>query len=92
MRISSTLKREMYDGVTLGYRAPEWIDWEQAELDRWPHSMVKEYRDCLPDEEHHWESVLLNYFCTWTDFVEERGGTIDFVEFMMKWFTTEDIL
>jgi len=95
MRISSTLRREMYQGVTLGYRVPEWIDWEHAEKDRWPHSMLKEYRDlCIdpPNEEDHWESMLLNHFCTWTDFVEERGGTLDFVKFMLEWFTTEDIL
>ena len=95
MRLSSTLRREMYDGVTLGYRAPEWIDWEQAELDRWPHSMLKEYRECCiiePDAEYQWESSLLHNFANWTDFVEERGGTLDFVLFMMRWFTTEDIL
>jgi len=92
MRLSSTLKQEMCDGITLGYRIPEWLDWEQAERDRWPHSMLREYRDCLPNEEHHWEGILLSHVNAWAEFVEDRGGSIDFVEFMMKWFTTEDIL
>ena len=92
MRLSSTLKQEMCDGITLGYRVPEWLDWEQAERDRWPHSMLNEYRDSLPHEEHHWDAILLSHVNAWAEFVEDRGGTLDFIEFMMKWFTTEDIL
>ena len=77
MRLSSTLKQEMCDGITLGYRIPEWLDWEQAERDRWPHSMLREYRDyCIdpPNEEDHWEGVLLSHVNAWAEFVEDRGG------------------
>jgi hypothetical protein len=92
MRISNTLKREMYEGVTLGYRNPEWFNPDKS---HWPHSMLRQYKeDCIsnPDDEYRWENMLLGHLCEWTDLVEERGGTLDFVLFIMKWFTTEDIL
>jgi len=95
MRISSALKRAMYEGVTLGYRTPEWINHGKANDDYWPHSMVKDYREsCIiePDQVYSWENTLVGYFANWADLVEERGGTLDFVEFIMKWFTTEDML
>jgi len=95
MRMTNTLKREMFEGITLGYRTPEWLNHEKARNDYWPHSMIRDHKDwCIdrPEYEPDWENMLSGRIDNWALFVEERGGTIDFVLFIKNWLTTEDIL
>ena len=93
MRISNQLKQVVLDNVQLGYHSPTWLKADSDDQSRWPQSMPSEYALCIQnDEENHWNRQIIHNFQNWVDFVSERNGTIDFVEFALKWFFTEDIL